>query len=136
MLQDPVEDEERITECPWNHDRMEACELIAREVIVGNTVPHAKVLGVWTGVQSAYGRGESQPIGRGHFAAAPTLSQWDTRLLIDQPGVGANHGAGPNVVLPYPCQSTRSQGGDVVAHQRLESDVTSFGDQCSTDAQW
>lgn len=81
----------------------------------------------------------SQTLGfchRGHFAATPTLSQWDTGLLIDQPGVGANHGVGPNVVLPYPRQSTRSQGGDVVAHQRLESDVASFGDQCSTDTQW
>ena len=94
----------------------------------------AEVLAVGAGVEGADRDDEPQAVGRGDFPAAPRLRQRDLGLGVDQPGVGADQGLGPDVVLLDPGQSAAGQGGDVGADQRLQADVARLGQEHGAEA--
>jgi hypothetical protein len=64
----------------------------------------------------------------------PGLSERDLRLGVDEPGVGADEGLGPDVVLLDPGQTAAGQGGNVGTDQRLQADVARLGQEHGTQA--
>ena len=119
---------------PGIDDAVEAGELVGGEVVVGDAAAGAEVLAVGAGVDGADRDDEPQAVGRGDLAAAPGLRQRDLGLGVDQPGVGAGQGLGPDVVLLDPGQPAAGQGRDVGADQRLQPDVARLGQQHRAEA--
>ena len=129
LLQQAFQDEQRVAERAGDHDAVEPGELVGGEVVVGDPTAGPEVLAVGAGVDGADRNHEPQAVGRGHFSAAPGLRQRDLRLGVDQEGVGADQGLGPDVVLLDPGQSAAGQGRGVGADQRLQADVARLGQQ-------
>jgi hypothetical protein len=73
---------------------VEAGELVAGEVVVGDAASGVEVLRVRAGVEGADRDDEPQAVGRGDLSAAPRLRQGDLSLVVDQPGVGLGDGLG------------------------------------------
>ena len=74
LLQQPVEDEERVTQRAGDDDAVEPGELITGEVVVGDAFPD-EVLRVGTGIQCADRHDEADAVRRGHLAPAPASRQ-------------------------------------------------------------
>jgi len=108
VLEQAVQDEQRVAQRTGDDHGVEAGVLVAGEVVVRHAAPAPEVLRVRTGVDRANRYDEAQPVGRRHLAAAPQLRQGDRGLLIDQTRVGACDRVGAHVVLLNPAQSIRS----------------------------
>ena len=66
---------------------MEARELVAHEIVIGDATLHVEVLAVVSGVQATHRYHEAKSIGRGHLAPAPDFRQRDAGVRLHQAGV-------------------------------------------------
>ena len=72
------------------------------EIVVGDAVFVAKVLGIGAGMERADRNDEAEAVGRRYFTAAPGLHKRDSILCGDQAGIRLGQGFVPNEVLVYP----------------------------------
>jgi hypothetical protein len=102
VLEQTIQDVRGIVERAWDHDAMEAGELIAGEIVVGDPTLHMEIFAVVTSVEGAHRNHEPESIRRGDLAATPRLCQGNVGLSLDQTGVRANQGFSSDVVLLHP----------------------------------
>jgi len=107
LLEQPLEDVQRVAQRAGDDDGVEAGELVGEKVEVGDPATGTEVAGVGSGVQGADGDDEAQPISGGDLSAAPGTGQADVGLGVDEAGVGRGEGVGAQVVLLHPGQSGR-----------------------------
>ena len=81
---------------------MEAGELIAGEIVVGDPALHMEIFAVVTSVEGAHRNHKPESVRRGDLAATPSLCQGNVGLSLDQTGVRANQGFSSDVVLLHP----------------------------------
>ena len=92
MLEQAIENVERVADRPGDDDGVKPGELVAREVVVGDASAGSKVPRVRTVVEGSDRYDEAKPVGRGDLASAPVLGQGDRHLAVHKSGVGLYQG--------------------------------------------
>src|SRR5262245_43419533 len=87
LLQEALQEVRRLFQGPRNDDAVEARELVAHEVVIGDARLQVEVLAVVSGVQATHRYHEAKSIGRGHLAPAPDFRQRDAGVRLHQAGV-------------------------------------------------
>ena len=75
LFEEALEDEQGVADRARHDDGVEADELVAGEVVVGDAAAGVEVLWVRAGVEGADRDDEAEAVGRGDLAAAPSLAR-------------------------------------------------------------
>ena len=102
LFENHSQEEEAVSQRAGDHDGVQAGELVGNEIVVGDAVFVAKVLGIGASMERADRNDEAEAIGRCYFTAAPGLYKRDSILCGDQAGIRLGQGFVPNEVLVYP----------------------------------
>ena len=70
----------------------------------------------------------------GDIATAPGMDEGDGILCRDQEGIPLGERLGAEVMLAHPDQTRPLEGGYLLTDQRLDTDITGFGQQDGTEA--
>ena len=109
VLEQAIENVERVADRPGDDDGVKPGELVAREIVVGDASAGSKVPRVRPGVEGSDRYDEAKPVGGGDLASAPVLGQGDRHLAVHKGGVGLYQGLGTKVVLFDPTETPTSQ---------------------------
>ena len=69
---------------PGNHYAVESRELIGDEIVIRDSIPHAEIFRIGSGMDGSNRDHEAQTIGGSHFPAAPMANQWNPILSRNQ----------------------------------------------------
>ena len=134
MLQEAVEQKERVAQSAWHHDAVEAGRAIADVVEISDAASTAEILRVRAGIDGSHRHDEPETVYRGDLAGAPGGDDRDFPLGFDESGIRPGERLVADVVLLHPRRPGAGECRIEGVHERLQPYVAGLGQKYGAHA--